>query len=137
MMISEKRDRMRVAERALDLITGEYKAEEATRRIRTSRGRGDRMSDEQSKPVDVQRWTSQVTRNWLMERMTDEAALVEMTIDRDLWRDDHTVQAPQEGLAELEAQSADRLKTIGRLAQELFDTRKERDALKRAHGVTE
>jgi hypothetical protein len=128
---------MRVAERALDLITGEYKAEEATRRIRTSRGRGDRMSDEQSKPVDVQRWTSQVTRNWL----TDEAALVEMTIDRDLWRDDHMedcpVQAPQEELAELEAQSADRLKTIGRLAQELFDTRKERDALKRAQGVTE
>jgi hypothetical protein len=114
---------------------------EATRRIRTSRGRGDRMSDEQSKPVDVQRWTSQVTRNWLMERMTDEAALVEMTIDRDLWRDDHMVQAhldiTQEELAELEAQSADRLKTIGRLAQELFDARKERDALKRAQGVTE
>jgi hypothetical protein len=37
-------------------------------------------------------------------------------------------------VAELEAQDADRLATIARLAQELFDTRQERDALRRAQG---
>jgi hypothetical protein len=56
------------------------------------------------------------------------AMLTEANRDRDI---------TQEELAELKAQDADRLKTIGRLAQELFDTRKERDALKRAQVVTE
>jgi hypothetical protein len=37
-------------------------------------------------------------------------------------------------VAELKAQDEGRLKTIGRLAQDLFDARQELDALKRAQG---
>jgi hypothetical protein len=61
-----------------------------------------------------------------------------MMISEERVMEDCPVQAhldiTQEELALLEAQDADRLKTIGRLAQELFDARKERDALKRAQG---
>jgi hypothetical protein len=65
-------------------------------------------------------------------------ALAAMTEDRNLWQEAHDEDCPNKAaLDEVQRESADRLKTIGRLAQELFDARKERDALRRALGVTE